>query len=125
MADAFASLLVDTFTAQAYAMAADGSGGVTKTWSDQSTGIAGMFARSSLRGIEANVGASQQSERRWLITLAKGTTIEEANRLVQTHSSGVAITARYFQIEQVYAGDSFASSVVCECIELPNLNQNG
>lgn len=119
--DAVALTLIDTFKIQAFSMASDGSGGVTQTWTDQSTGIAGSFAKSFLRSIEANVGASQQAERRWTVLLESGTVVEEANRIVQTHKNGTAITPRTFKVEAVYAEDTYAALVYCECIELPNI----
>lgn len=121
MADSIGLMLIDTFKVQAFSMAADGSGGITQTWSDLATGIAGFFAPSAFQSIEAQIGTSQQAERRWTVLLEKGTTIEEANRLVQTHKAGTAITARYFKIITVYAEDTMASLVKCECVELPNL----
>ena len=121
MDDAVSVLLVDTFKIQAYSQSADGSGGTTQTWSDLTTGIPGFFAQSPFQSIEANIGGSQQAERRWTVLLQKGTVVEEANRLVQTHKAGTAITARYFKIATVHAEDTMASLVKCECIELPNL----
>lgn len=121
MADSMGLMLIDTFKVQQYALASDGSGGVTETWSDLATGIPGFFAPSPFQSIEANIGGGQQAERRWTVLLEQGTVVEEANRLVQTHKAGTAITARYFKIVTVHAEDTMASLVKCECVELPNL----
>lgn len=121
MADAIGLVLADTFKVQAFSEASDGSGGITQTWSDLTTGVPGFFSQSPFQSIEANIGASQQAERRWQVLLLKGTAVEEANRLVLTHQGGIAATARTFKVMTVHAGDTMASVVKCECVELPNL----
>lgn len=122
MTSAMASVLVDTFKIQQYTETPDGSGGLIKVWSDAATGIAGFFAQSPFQSIEANIGGSQQAERRWQILLTKGTVVDETMRIIQTHSSGVAISPqRTFKVVTVHAGDTMASVVKCECTELPNL----
>lgn len=118
-----AAFLIDTFTVQAFTSSSDGSGGQPQAWADETTGVAGMLEPSQYRPFqEPTIDVQQQEERRWSITLQKGTGIDASKRIKQTHSNGVAITARYFKIYSVMDRETFDLSVDCECVELPNLS---
>ncbi len=117
-----AAFLIDTFTVQAFTLTSDGSGGQVQAWSDQTAGVAGMLEPSQYRPFqEPAAGGHQQEERRWAITLEQGTVVDASKRIKQTHSNGIAITARIFKIYSVMDGETFDMSVDCECVELPNL----
>jgi len=117
------SLLVDTFTVQAFTMVSNGSGGQTQTWADETTGVAGFLEGSKDWSRELLTGEHQQEIRRWAITLTKGTTVDASRRLIQTHKNGVALSpTRTFKILSVIAGQSVDVAVNIEAVETPNVS---
>lgn len=116
------AFLVDTFKIQAFALASDGSGGQTETWTDKTTNIAGFAEASTFRSVEVMSGGHQQEQRRWTLKLEYGITVDGSNRIVQTHSNGTALpTPRTFKIVSVIAGHTSAMTVDIEAVETPNV----
>jgi len=116
------SLMVDTFTVQAFTTTSDGSGGQTQSWANETTGVPGYMEGSKEWSREVMTGEHEQEVRRWTITLQQGTVIDASRRLVQTHRSGTAITPRYFKVISAIFGQTVDFGVICECSELPNLS---